>query len=69
MPTQGIDQKAELLRVALTLSEVEREALAYELLETVSGKPPGLSLDDPAFEEELKRRSEDWEGAVPAEEI
>lgn len=62
-------EKSRLLHAALSLSEPEREALAFELLETLSSNPPGLSLDDPSFESELRRRSGDWAGAVPAEEI
>lgn len=62
-------EKSRLLSAALSLSEPEREALVYELLETLSNNLPGLSLDDPSFESEIRRRSGDWDGAVPAEEI
>ena len=41
--------RAEILKSALTLPEQDRIQLATELIESVAGQPPGLSVDDPAF--------------------
>lgn len=47
---------AEVLKSALMLPESERILLATELLDSIEGTPPGLSVDDPNFEAELNRR-------------
>lgn len=59
----------EILEAALRLPEVDRLAIVNRLLETLPDDPPGLSDDDSAFAEELERRSNDWEGAVPWEQL
>jgi len=59
----------EILDAALQLSEDDRMLIAGRLLETLPEEPPGLSMDDPELEAELERRSGDWEGAVPWEQL
>jgi len=59
----------DILEVALQLSEADRLTIVNRLLETLPDDPPGLSLDDVEFGEELERRSGDWDGAVPWEEL
>ena len=51
---------ASLLNDALTLTEVDRAELAYQLLRSL--KPPAVvSADDSAFENELDRRVDAYE--------
>lgn len=46
---------ANVVDVALSLTEAERAELAYTLMQSL--KPPGVLSDgDPAFEDELERR-------------
>ena len=59
----------QMLKSALALSEADRILLAAELLDSVSGSPPGLSLDDPNFEDELERRFADPTPGVPWEQV
>jgi putative addiction module component (TIGR02574 family) len=59
----------EVLAAALALSEVDRLKIVNRLLETLPENAPGLSDDDPAFADELQRRSNDWDGAVPWEQL
>lgn len=59
----------EILDAALQLSEDDRMLIAGRLLETLPDEPPGLAVDDPDLEAELDRRSGDWEGAVPWEQL
>lgn len=50
----------DLLDMALTLPDEQRLHLATELLASV--RPPGvLSVDDPGFLDEIRRRSEEIE--------
>ena len=51
--------RAEILKNALTLPEQDRIQLATELIESVAGPPPGLSVDDPGFIAEMERRLAD----------
>lgn len=55
----------DIFRTALEMPEAERMLLATRLWESISGRPPGLSVDDPDFEQELHRRAAD----DPAESI
>ena len=59
----------EVLEAALQLSEVDRLAIVNRLLASLPEEPPGLALDDAQFAEELERRSGDWDGAVPWEQL
>ena len=59
----------EVLNAALSLSESDRLLIATRLMATPPEDPPGLSSDDPGFLEELARRSQDREGAIPASEL
>ena len=59
----------EILDVALKLPEGDRLAIIDRLLETLPDDLPGLSDDDPEFHEELERRSGNWEGAVPWQQL
>ncbi len=59
----------EVMEAALQLSEVDRLAIVNRLLESLPEEPPGLALDDSEFAEELERRSGDWDGAVPWEQL
>ena len=58
---------AEVLHAALELSEQERLTLVGQLLETL----PRESADDDevAFAAELDRRSGDWQGSVPWDQL
>jgi putative addiction module component (TIGR02574 family) len=49
----------EVLKFALALTESERIRLATELLDSIPGKPPGLSTEEPDFLHELERRAAD----------
>jgi hypothetical protein len=60
--------REEVLEDALQLSDADRLVVANRLLETLSDYP-GLDSDDPDFAAELERRSGDWEGAVPWEQL
>jgi len=60
---------AEILKTALALPEQERILLATELIDSVAGKPPGLSVDDPGFLEELERRATDGSTPIPWDEV
>lgn len=60
---------AEILKSALSLPESDRILLATELLDSIEGTPPGLSVDDPNFEAELQRRLNDGKPGVPWEEV
>jgi hypothetical protein len=57
------------LDAALRLPEEDRLAIVSRLLESLPDSPPGWSVDDPEFDAELERRSGDWEGAVPWEQL
>ena len=57
----------EVLKSALSLPESDRILLASELLDSLPGTPPGLSVDDPEFEAELERRFSDGTKYVPWE--
>jgi hypothetical protein len=59
----------EILNAALQLPEDDRMVIVGRLLETLPDEPPGWSMDDPEFQAELERRSGDWEGAVPWEQL
>jgi hypothetical protein len=59
----------EILNAALGLSEDDRMLIVGRLLETLPDDAPGWSIDDPDFEAELMRRSGDWEGAIPWEQL
>jgi hypothetical protein len=49
----------EIFKSALALPEQERILLATELLGSLPGSSPGLSIDAPGFEAELDRRFND----------
>ncbi len=57
--------QSDLLKTALLLPESDRILLATQLMDSVEGSPPGLSLDDPDFEAELERRFNDGAPGVP----
>ncbi len=57
----------EILKSALSLPASDRILLATELLDSLPGTPPGLSVDDPEFEAELERRFSDGTKSVPWE--
>jgi hypothetical protein len=59
----------EILQAALELPEADRFIIANRLLSTLPEDFPGLADDAPDFIEELERRSGDWEGAIPWEEL
>lgn len=59
----------DLLKTALTLPESERILLAAELLDSIPGELPGLSVDEPGFESELERRFNDGTKSVSWEEV
>jgi len=59
----------EILTAALALSESDRLAIVNRLLETLPPDAPDLPVDDSVFSEELQRRSGDWDGAVPWDEL
>jgi len=65
MPTA----RDEVLRAALQLPETDRLVIANQLLETLPDNFPGLSDDDAEFAAELLRRSGDWNGAIPWEQL
>jgi hypothetical protein len=54
-----------IFEAAMLLPEVERLTLVSRLLETVPDEDVAISVDDPAFVEELDRRFADREGSVP----
>jgi hypothetical protein len=63
-------QQNEILEAALRLSEPERIVLVTRLLETLpADELGGLSLDRPDLLEELERRFNDLEGAVPLSDL
>ena len=59
----------EILTAALQLSESDRLAIVNRLLETLPADVSDLGVDDSEFAEELQRRSGDWDGAVPWDEL
>jgi putative addiction module component (TIGR02574 family) len=59
----------EILTAALQLSESDRLAIVNRLLDTLPADAPDLAVDDPDLAEELQRRSGDWDGAVPWDEL
>ena len=59
----------EILTAALALSESDRLAIVNRLLQTLPADVPDVAVDDPDFAEELERRSGDWDGAVPWEQL
>lgn len=61
--------RESVLKAALQLEEGERLLLATELMDSVADQLPGWSLDDPAFLEELDRRSTDGTKGVPWDQI
>lgn len=60
---------AEILKNALTLPEQLRIQLATELIESVAGAPPGLSVDDPGFAAEMERRLTDGSQPIVWDEV
>lgn len=54
-----------IFEAALKLPEDERFALVSRLLESMPFEEAGISVDDPSLMEELQRRFEDREGAIP----
>lgn len=65
MPTT----RNEVLTAALLLSESDRLVLIGELLETMPDELPFNDSDQAEFHAELERRSTDWQGAVPWEQL
>ena len=64
-----LTSRDEILQAALELAEADRLVIANRLLETLPDNMPGLADDSPDFVEELERRSGDWDGAVPWEQL
>lgn len=60
---------AEILKNALTLPEQDRIQLATELIESVAGSPPGLSVNDPGFMAEMERRLADGSQPIAWDEV
>jgi len=58
-------QTDQIFEAALKLPESERIVLITRLLQTIPSDELGLSLDRPDLLEELERRFNDPEGAVP----
>ena len=59
----------DILSSALALPERDRIRLAAELLDSIAGRPPGLSTSDPEFESELNRRLSDGRPTIPWEDV
>jgi putative addiction module component (TIGR02574 family) len=59
----------DVLKSALALSESERILLATELLDSLPGPYPGLSIESPDFLLELERRASDPSPGIPWEEV
>jgi hypothetical protein len=59
----------EVLQAALLLPEADRVLIVNRLLDTLPDNLSGIVYDDPEFAAELERRSGDWKGAVPWEEL
>ena len=59
----------EILDAALQLSESDRLVIANRLLETIPDEPPGPSLDDPEFLDELDRRVRDGSAGIPWSQV
>ena len=59
----------ELLKSALSLPEADRLLLATELLDSVDSSTTRLSVDDPAFLQELERRANDPSPGIPWEDV
>ena len=49
----------DILKFALSLPEADRITLATELLDSVEGTRPGMSVDAPCLADELDRRFDD----------
>jgi putative addiction module component (TIGR02574 family) len=58
----------DILKAALSLPKQDRLAIAAELMDSVT-EPPGLSIDDPGFLDELERRSNDGSPGIPWEQV
>jgi hypothetical protein len=54
-----------ILEAAMMLPEEERFALVSRLLESMPSEGTTICVDDPSLIEELDRRFEDREGAIP----
>jgi putative addiction module component (TIGR02574 family) len=59
----------DVLKSALALPESDRIRLATELLDSLPGTPPGLSIEDSQFLKELERRADDPAPGIAWEEI
>ena len=59
----------EILKSALSLPEADRIILATELLDSFEISMPCLSVDAPAFLQELERRANDKSPGIPWEEM
>ncbi len=59
----------ELLNAVLQLSEEDRIKIAGRLLQTLPERAPGLLADDPTFEDEVRKRMGDRDGAVSWEQL
>ena len=59
----------EILKSALSLPEADRIILATELLDSFENFLPCLSVDAPAFLQELERRANDKSPGIPWEEV
>jgi hypothetical protein len=69
MVTPMSEIRDEILTAALKLPESDRLAIVNRLLETLPEDAPDLAVGDSDFEEELLRRSGDWDGAVTWDEL
>jgi putative addiction module component (TIGR02574 family) len=59
----------EILKSVLSLPKADRIILATELLDSFDDSMPGLSVDNPAFLQELERRANDKSPGVSWEEV
>jgi hypothetical protein len=59
----------EIIDAALKLPESDRWQIASRILDTLSGKVPGVFEEDEAFLEELKRRAQDDGPMIPVSEL
>lgn len=63
------DRATELFEAALRLSDDQRAAIAFRLIESLPSPGDQIDLDHPGFLEELDRRFADPSGAIPWSEL
>lgn len=59
----------EIIDAAILLGEAERFQVVTRLLDTLPNDPPGLSVDDPTFLDELERRVDELDDSVPQSQL